>query len=304
MIIKHLGPTIDINCGGIDNIYRHHDYNIAVMEAYTGKEFARYYLHGEHLIVAGKSMSKSRGNILYPENVLGKGLEARDLRFMLFHTHYRDKLNFTFQGMKKAAARLSELRARVKELTSSRRASGPGDDRAVKTGARLTSEFEKIADRDLAVGAAFDRIETMLGELTEPVGKKGAAALKEPLQKIDHVLQVLRRRVDRNGIGGDFRNDAAPVGVRLRDDDDGCARSLRGENRQRTDRTGARYQYGRSRRDPAPVDAVHRHGRRLDHGALFVGQAVGDGLGVVVLDHRPLGHPAPGPAEAHTAHLG
>lgn len=73
MIIKHLGEQVDINCGGIDNIYRHHDYNIAIMEALTGKEYARYYLHGEHLVVDGRTMSKSRGNILYPEEVYKLG---------------------------------------------------------------------------------------------------------------------------------------------------------------------------------------------------------------------------------------
>ena len=69
IIHKHLGEQVDINCGGIDNIYRHHDYNIAIMEALTGKEYASVYLHGEHLIVEGKTMSKSRGNILYPGEI-------------------------------------------------------------------------------------------------------------------------------------------------------------------------------------------------------------------------------------------
>ena len=68
MIVKHLGDQIDINCGGIDNIFRHHDYNIAVMEAYTGKSFANYYMHGEHLFVNGKPMSKA-GEHLYPEHI-------------------------------------------------------------------------------------------------------------------------------------------------------------------------------------------------------------------------------------------
>ena len=65
------------------------------MESYTGPEYARYYLHGEHLVVDGKPMSKSRGNIVYPEDIYRHGCRARDLRLFLFHTHYRKKLNFT-----------------------------------------------------------------------------------------------------------------------------------------------------------------------------------------------------------------
>src|SRR3990172_1201642 len=78
VIIEHLGPEIDINCGGIDNIYRHHDYNIAIMEAHTGGTFANYYLHGEHLVVEGKTMSKSRGNIIYPGDLYSRRCKPRE----------------------------------------------------------------------------------------------------------------------------------------------------------------------------------------------------------------------------------
>jgi cysteinyl-tRNA synthetase len=65
MVTKHLGFTIDIACGGVDNLVRHHDYTIAVAEGASGKEFAHWWLHGEHLFVEGQKMSKSRGNVHY-----------------------------------------------------------------------------------------------------------------------------------------------------------------------------------------------------------------------------------------------
>ena len=87
--------------------------------------------------------------------------------------------------------RLADVRERVKTLTGSRKSSAPGDDDAIKTAANLTREFERAAGEDLAVGAAFDRLETLLKGITEPVGKKGSEALKTPLKRIDEVLQVL-----------------------------------------------------------------------------------------------------------------
>ena len=119
MISENLGDQVDINCGGIDNIYRHHDYNIAIMEAYTGKSYANYYLHGEHLIVDGKKMSKSHGNILYPDELIADGHRAEHLRFFLIATkHYRKKLNFTVEALNERAKRLDDLKATVKELTA------------------------------------------------------------------------------------------------------------------------------------------------------------------------------------------
>jgi cysteinyl-tRNA synthetase len=73
MITKHLGFQVDLCCGGVDNLYRHHDYNIAIIEAVSGGIFADCWIHGEHLLVEGKKMSKSRGNIIYPEDLAGRG---------------------------------------------------------------------------------------------------------------------------------------------------------------------------------------------------------------------------------------
>ena len=84
MISQELGYELDICCGGMDNLYRHHDYNIAVMESLSGSTLAPFWLHGEHLLVEGAKMSKSKGNIVYPEDFFKKGWTPGFLRFFFF----------------------------------------------------------------------------------------------------------------------------------------------------------------------------------------------------------------------------
>ena len=95
-----LGLEVDIYCGGVDNLIRHHDYVIAVVESFTGKQFARYWLHGEHLFVDGKKMSKSRDNIVYPKDMIERGCQWQHIRFFLISGYYRKRLNFTFKKFK------------------------------------------------------------------------------------------------------------------------------------------------------------------------------------------------------------
>jgi cysteinyl-tRNA synthetase len=196
MILKHLGPTVDINCGGIDNIYRHHDYNIAVMESLSGKEYAKYYLHGEHLVVDGKPMSKSRGNILYPEDMLKAGVKPYHLRFFLIYTHYRKKLNFNAGNFQKTSRLLDDFRkAKEKALRKAPGETG-SNPRVAKLISKIKGEFEANMNADLRVGAAFDRIFpflTELGTLKErgEVSSKLTAQIDHVLRRIDSVWRVI-----------------------------------------------------------------------------------------------------------------
>ncbi len=110
MISENLGDSLDIFCGGIDNLYRHHDYNIAVMESATGKELSRYWLHGQHVLADGKKMSKSLHNIVYPEDLLEQGFSWEQIRFYLLSKHYRQNLNFNIDKARRAAEKLEALR--------------------------------------------------------------------------------------------------------------------------------------------------------------------------------------------------
>ena len=75
MIVKHHGFEIDIHTGGIDNLYRHHDYTLAIMESASGKRFCPWWLHGGHLLVDGKKMSKTKGNVTYVDDLIKKRVQ-------------------------------------------------------------------------------------------------------------------------------------------------------------------------------------------------------------------------------------
>jgi cysteinyl-tRNA synthetase len=193
MITEHLGQQVDINCGGIDNIYRHHDYNIAIMESLSGKPYANYYLHGAHLYVNAKPMSKSRGNIVYLEDLEAQGYQAHHLRFFLIYTHYRRRLNLTESRLRQAARQLDSMRSLIAELLAGG-GSGPVDSRLEKQLDRLTGVFEHNLDDDLSVGAAVDALSAMLLEIREsfhPLLPASVKRLKAGLTRIDQVLRFL-----------------------------------------------------------------------------------------------------------------
>jgi cysteinyl-tRNA synthetase len=148
-----LGDQIDIHCGGVDNIFPHHEAEIAQTEGVTGKKFVRCWLHCAHLLVDGQKMAKSLGNFYNVPDVLAKGYSGRELRYALMRVHYRAPLNFTWQGMKEAReslGRIDEWLARLRELAgSSRRA-----DRTSQSDVP-TSQFEEALDDDLNISAAL-----------------------------------------------------------------------------------------------------------------------------------------------------
>jgi cysteinyl-tRNA synthetase len=116
MAMKYLGETLDIHCGGVDNIFPHHENEIAQSESATGRRFARLWLHSEHLIVDGEKMSKSLGNFYTLSDLVERGATARSIRYLMLSVHYRQKLNFTFEGLNQAASalkRIDELRFRL-----------------------------------------------------------------------------------------------------------------------------------------------------------------------------------------------
>ena len=116
MVTKHLGFSVDVACGGIDNLVRHHDYTLAVAEGVSGKEFAKYWLHGAHLFVDGKKMSKSKGNVYYPEDLIAKGYRNDHVRFFLIYGHYRKRQNFTFKKLAEQSQRLDDFKNMIQNL--------------------------------------------------------------------------------------------------------------------------------------------------------------------------------------------
>jgi cysteinyl-tRNA synthetase len=196
VITKHLGFNVDINCGGIDNIYRHHDYTIAIIESLSKSSYANFYLHGEHLVVNGKSMSKSRGNILYPENIVKKNISHFHLRFFLLYRHYRKKLNFTDNKFKNSNNYIDLIRKTASELLSRNELKTKSNTEAQALIKNIKIEFEKNMNSDLGFGDAIDGIYAIMTELKRVKRKNGLslkniAILKRTLQQIDTVTGVI-----------------------------------------------------------------------------------------------------------------
>jgi cysteinyl-tRNA synthetase len=197
MISQHLGYELDICCGGVDNLYRHHDYNIAVMEAISGKELAPCWLHGEHLLVRGAKMSKSKGNIIYPEDMFRDGVGPQELRFYLLSVHYRRTMSLTDRRLDKARERWARLQNAIRSLRD--RAGDADADTGAESARRLEEmrlSVERHLNDDLDVPGAVEALESDLRELARE-SESGrispgdcAQALRE-LERIDGVLGFL-----------------------------------------------------------------------------------------------------------------
>ncbi len=102
MSMKYLGETIDIHTGGIDHIPVHHENEIAQSEAATGKKFVNYWVHWEFLVVDNTKMSKSLDNFYTLDDITKKGFSSMALRYLFLTTHYKQKLNFTWEALEGA----------------------------------------------------------------------------------------------------------------------------------------------------------------------------------------------------------
>lgn len=194
MSLKLLGDTIDIHCGGVDNIFPHHENEIAQSESYTGKEFVRCWAHSEHLIVDNKKMSKSLGNFYTLRDLVNKGYAPDQIRYLLLSVHYRTQLNFSFGGLdaaKSSLKRIEDFVDRLK-LVDSHKKSGFVKEAIEKGGELFSLALSDDLNISLALAALFDFIRdlnTLCDE--EKISKKEAKEALEFLAKIDKVLGVL-----------------------------------------------------------------------------------------------------------------
>ena len=161
MAMKNLGASIDIHCGGVDNIFPHHDNEIAQSEAATGKQFVRFWVHGEHLLVEGEKMAKSKNNFYTLRDLLDRGHDALAIRYLLVSVPYRKQLNFTFDGLQQAERTLDRIKEFVFHLQTGKFEAGadPGIS-ALLSASR--GQFEAGLDDDLntaqALAAVFELV--------------------------------------------------------------------------------------------------------------------------------------------------
>ncbi|HEY7471166.1 MAG TPA: cysteine--tRNA ligase [Gemmatimonadota bacterium] len=195
MSMAYLGETFDLHTGGVDNIFPHHENEIAQSEAATGRPFSRGWLHAEHLIVDGQKMAKSLGNFFTLRDLLERGYRPRAIRYLLLSVHYRQQLNFTFAGLDQAAASIERLSDFVRRLDELPADGAPSPDLSERS-RRARAEFDAALDDDLntsrALGAVFEWVRDVNRALDE--GRAGTAdrpALEEVLRAFDAIYDVL-----------------------------------------------------------------------------------------------------------------
>jgi cysteinyl-tRNA synthetase len=197
MSMKILGPSFDLHVGGEDLIFPHHEDEIAQSEGATGKPFVKHWLHGAHLLVEGKKMSKSLGNFFTLRDLLAKGFTGREIRYLLLTAHYRETFNFTFEGLqgaRTALARIDECLVKLREITGRDTLPRVQADQQVGP-TKLVDEFTTALDDDLNISAAwgvvFEWVRKMNRNLAEnSIMVAEAASALAAWEKIDSVLGI------------------------------------------------------------------------------------------------------------------
>jgi len=199
MAIQYLGATLDIHAGGIDLTFPHHENEIAQSESLTGKQFSRFWMHSEFLLVEGQKMSKSLGNFYTLRDLMEKGYTPESVRYLLASVPYRKGLNFTFDGLKSAHTAIERLRNFQLRLQSAKFPQGDNPELAART-VQATSQFREALDDDLntaeALAAAFEYIRDVNSAMDSGLFCEGnVAPAREFLSQFDSVFDVLRPTV-------------------------------------------------------------------------------------------------------------
>ena len=205
MSMKHLDDQIDIHCGGVDNIFPHHENEIAQSESATGEKFVKYWVHCAHLIFEGEKMSKSLGNVKLLEDLLEEGYSAEAIRLALLSTHYRSQLDLTEAKLKEAEGNIQKFRSFFHRM---KRVSGKGRFDEVDLSAtksvnlsayrpmELHEEFKEALDDDLNISKALSALFRTMRKANKlfdkgDIGKDEAEQFVLELEKMDEVLGIL-----------------------------------------------------------------------------------------------------------------
>ncbi len=196
IVTRHLGYTIDIWCGGVDNLYRHHDYNIAVVEAVSGQKLSAYWLHCEHVLSGKKKMSKSLGNIVHVKDLLDMGFKPRHIRFFLIYGHYRQQIDLNIESLYLARGKIDTFRELVGRLKNNRRLSKGADREASNIVSNMTAAFQERMDDNLDVKGAFDQVFQSLLAIEKQMAERGLSSADHSramtaLKQMDGVFKIM-----------------------------------------------------------------------------------------------------------------
>lgn len=201
MSLKYLGKHFDIHCGGEDNVFPHHENEIAQSEAANGETFVNYWMHCRHLMVDGEKMSKSKGNFYTLRQLLEMGHKPHAIRYLLLSSHYRQPLNLTMDGLKAAeqtVRRLTDFNTRLQEAARDG-VSGELSERIRSIADTVLAGFKEHMDDDLEIARALSVVFDGIRDAnryadTEGVTQGDATHLLGMLKRLDTVLNVLGER--------------------------------------------------------------------------------------------------------------
>jgi len=196
MSMKYLGETFDIHTGGVDNMFPHHEDEIAQSEAANDCKFVNYWLHCAYLVVDGQKMSKSLGNFYTLRDVLRRGFSGREIRWVLMGTHYRQSVDFRFEGCDEARAALRRLDDFVLRLREAAPGAESGQEQATELVTRQNAKFRASLEDDLNVSGALAAVFDLVREGNKMLASgilSGTATeiFLEQLRAFDTVLGVL-----------------------------------------------------------------------------------------------------------------
>jgi len=184
MSMKYLGETFDIHTGGVDNLFPHHENEIAQSETVTGKKFVNYWLHNNFLTVKGEKVSKSKGGLYTIDELEGLGYKPLDFRFMCLLSHYRSSLDFSLDNLKAAKNGLEGLKNKIANISSNQ----PGKD-----GEKYLTEFQKAIDDDLNMPQAVQVLQKILKD--EKVSGKAKLSIIEKMDSVFGLDLLKKERV-------------------------------------------------------------------------------------------------------------
>ncbi len=198
MSMEHLGEQFDIHAGGVDLVFPHHENEIAQSEGASGKQFAKYWVHNEHLLVDGKKMSKSLGNFYTLRDLLKRGHKAPAIRYFLLSTNYRVQLNLTEDALnasQQAVQRINDFMLRLNAIKQDK----PENKDVAHSIEKIKNDFEKEMDDDLnisnALGHLFDFIRAMNTLIDEgSIGEKDARHIISAMKRFDAILDVIEEQ--------------------------------------------------------------------------------------------------------------
>jgi len=192
MSMELLGETFDIHTGGVDNMFPHHENEIAQSEAASGRPFVVTWLHAEHLFVEGQKMAKSLGNFFTLRDLLERGHDPLAIRYLLISVPYRQKLNFTFDGLHAAEAAIERIGNTLRRLAHTPAATGEGSLAVADVDAFVTELDAGLAD-DLNTARALGAVHQLLTRVNQALdaGGIGAAARARLDAAFDRVSATL-----------------------------------------------------------------------------------------------------------------